>query len=88
MTPSPDVAEGLNEAETQVYFLLRKYRPQKHYRATTAAGAVRYAIFARGGGQITEPMTSKEANEAAAFMTAREIVSTLREYLLSQESGE
>lgn len=67
----------LTEAETQVYFLLRKFRVQKHYRATAAMKATRYAVWAHGGGQITEPATSAEARAAADLLTAKEIVRAL-----------
>lgn len=76
--PALDPAHGLmTEAETEVYCLLRKYRVRQHYLATSAAKAPRYAVFAVGAGQITEPTSSAEAHAEAAALTARDIVATL-----------
>lgn len=44
----------------QIIAILGRYRVQKHYRATTEAGATRYAVFTDAG-QLTEPALSAEA---------------------------
>ena len=57
----------------QVVALLRKFRVQKHYRATTESGAVRYAVFAEGA-QVSDPLPYAEATAERDRMTARAIL--------------
>jgi hypothetical protein len=71
------VDDRLTEAETEAYLLLRKYRVFKHYRATSAAKATRYAVFLNGGVQISEPVTHAEAKKQADILTAKEIARQL-----------
>jgi hypothetical protein len=68
----------LGVAETQVYLLLRKYRVQKHYRASRAAKVTRYAVYANGE-QLTEPKTFVEATADRDFLTAKAIVPALQQ---------
>lgn len=59
--------------EERVIHVLRAYRVQKLYRATTEAKATRYAVFTQGK-QITEPRPHAEALRDWERIVAREIV--------------
>lgn len=56
--------------------LLRKYRVQRHYRASTDAKVSRYAVFDETG-QITEPRPFAETKAEAQRLTANAIVDAL-----------
>jgi hypothetical protein len=63
--------------ESEVALLLRKYRVQKHYRASREARATKYAVFDQSG-QLTEPKRSGEARADADRLTAAAIVEYLK----------
>lgn len=53
--------------------VLRRYRVQKHYRASVEAKVTRYAVYAGKGEQLTEPKPFVDAKDEAQRMTARAI---------------
>lgn len=66
-------------SERVVLDLLGKYRVQKHYQASRTAGSSRYAVYVGKGEQVTEPKPFADARDEARTLTARDIVSCLRD---------
>lgn len=79
-------AENLSALETEVFLRLRKYRVQKHYRASSDAKATRYAVF-HNGKQITDAKPFAEAHSERDTLTAKEIVAALLSSMLEVIRG-
>lgn len=56
----------------EVMSILRRYRVQRHYRASSAY-VVTFAVF-NGRGQVSEPLPFADAKEEAHRLTANDLV--------------
>lgn len=63
--------------EEQIIAVMRSYRVQRQYRASTEAGTSRYAVWHGHGPdsrQISEPMSHSAAERERERLVAREIM--------------
>jgi hypothetical protein len=57
----------------EIVAVMRRYNVAKHWRASTEAGANRYAVFADGAA-LTEPAQHREANEQREYLIAADLI--------------
>jgi hypothetical protein len=76
----------LSAEETEVWFILKKYRAQKHYRASSDAKVTRYAVF-RNSEQVTEPKSFSEAAADRDRLIASEVVRCLKASLTKPDAA-
>lgn len=62
--------------EADIIEILRIYRVQKHWRGSSEATAVRYAVFVDGQA-VTKPTTHIGAQREREFLTARALLKAI-----------